>query len=147
MQPSNKKSNKPIRSPEYQKFVDQLNEKLNITPWQDWRSNSEKDRLGVSWSMGGTSGNCWDDHISKVSGDVEPDFKEIDIILNYYCPHISYMQYKMMHNKLLHKDQGGEGDYYGGHITYGYKYVYLEELFDWLKEKGYITETTLNTEV
>lgn len=134
------KSEAISQNSEYLSFIAELKEKLNIIPWKDWRSNSEqnkKDRIGVSWSMGGTSGSCWDDTIITVSGDTEPNFIEIDLILDYYCPDISYVKYKIMHNKLINNDQGREGDYYGGCITYGYKYIYLEELFNWLKENKF----------
>lgn len=121
----------------YEKFLLTLKDELNITPWDDWRSSNKKDRIGVSWSMGGTS--CgYDSSTNVVSGEVEPEFTEIDSILEHYCPNISYLQYRSMSNKLLHKEEESSGDYYGGSITYGYKYIYLEELFEWLKEKGYI---------
>ena len=122
----------------YKDFLLTLREQLNITPWNDWRSSNKKDRIGVSWSMGGTSGNCWDDHLSEISGEIEPEFTIIDSILEHYCPNISFIQYKSMSNKLLHRESNSEGDYYGGSETYGSKYIYLEELFEWLKEKNYI---------
>lgn len=122
----------------YKDFLLTLREQLNITPWNDWRSSNKKDRIGVSWSMGGTSGNCWDDHKTEISGEIEPEFTKIDSILEHYCPNISFIQYKSMSNKLLHRESNSEGDYYGGSETYGSKYIYLEELYEWLKEKGYI---------
>lgn len=123
----------------YEEFLSTLREQLNITPWYDYRSGyNTKDRIGVSWSMGGISGNCWDDHKSEISGEIEPEFTEIDSILEHYCPNISFIQYKSMSNKLLHRESDSQGDYYGGSETYGYKYIYLEELFEWLKEKKYI---------
>ena len=116
------------KNSEYENFLSELKEKLNITPWNDWRSKSDRDRIGVSWSLGGTSGNCFDDQVSSISPDAEPEFTEIDSVLEHYCPYLSYTQYKYMHNKLLHKDQKYESDYYSGGITYGYKYIYLDEL-------------------
>lgn len=122
---------------DYEQFLLTLNNELNIAPWYDYRSShNTKDRIGVSWSLGGTS--CGYDHKTEVSGEIEPEFTEIDSILEYYCPDISYLQYRSMSNKLLNKEEESSGDYYGGSITYGYKYIYLEELFEWLKEKNYI---------
>lgn len=122
----------------YTQFLQDIKENLNIKPWNDWRSKSDKDRIGVSWCLGGTYGNCWDDHKSSVGGDVEPNFSILDTILEHYCADISYLQYKSIVNKLLHRDQKFEGDYYGGSVSYGYKYVYLEDLYDWLKEKEFV---------
>lgn len=123
----------------YEEFLFHLKENL-ISPWDSWRISfhDKKDQIGVSWSLGGTHGNCYDSELSSVSGDVEPDLTDLDLILEYYCPNISFLQYKTMYSKLLHRGTDSSGDYYGGSITYGYKYINLEELFEWLKEKGYI---------
>lgn len=120
----------------YEEFLLTLENELNITPWDDLRSSNKKDRIGVSWSLGGTS--CGYDHKTEVSGEIEPEFTEIDSILEYYCPSISYLKYRSLSNKLLHKEEESSGDYYGGSETYGSKYIYLEELYEWLKEKNYI---------
>lgn len=122
----------------YTQFLQDIKENLNIEPWDDWRTKSGKDRIGVSWCLGGTYGNCWDDEKSSVGSDVEPNFSILDTILEHYCSDISYVQYKSITNKLLHRDQKFEGDWYGGSVSYGYKYVYLEDLYDWLKEKEFV---------
>ncbi len=122
----------------YIQFLQTIKEKLNIELWTDWRSQSDQDRIGVSWCLGGSYGNCYDDHKSVVDGDIEPDFSILDDILGHYCADISYLQYKSVVNKLLHREQKSESDYYGGSINYGYKYVYLKELYLWLKEKEFI---------
>lgn len=122
----------------YTQFLQDIKENLNIEPWDDWRTKSGKDRIGVSWCLGGTYGNCWDDEKSSVGSDVEPNFSILDTILEHYCSDISYVQYKSITSKLLHRDQKFEGDWYGGSVSYGYKYVYLEDLYDWLKEKEFV---------
>jgi len=88
-----------------------------------------------SWSMGGSWGDCWGGS-GSVSGEPETEFVEIDAILEKTCPNISFLQYKNICNQIISSDTRSEGDYYGGNVTYGYKYFNVKNLYDILVEKG-----------
>lgn len=66
----------------------------------------------------------------------ETEFVELDSILEKVCPNISFLQYKNICNKIINSDTRSEGDYYGGSVTYGYKYFNVRSLYDALVEKG-----------
>ena len=103
-----------------------------------YSSSLPKNTIGIKWSMGGTYGSCWDDIQRQVSGDIEPEFTEIDEVLEKLCPNITFLQYKLLMGKLLNVDETNEGDYYGGSIAYGMKYIRIRELYNYLKEKKFI---------
>lgn len=88
-----------------------------------------------SWSMGGSWADCWGNK-GSVPGGPETEFVELDSILEKVCPNISFLQYKNICNKIINSDTRSEGDYYGGSVTYGYKYFNVRSLYEVLVEKG-----------
>jgi len=46
------------------------------------------------------------------------------------------LQYKNICNQIISSDIRSEGNYYGGSVTYGYKYFNVKNLYDVLVEKG-----------
>ena len=55
--------------------------------------------LVLNWKTGGTSGgSCWDNsehtHYYSDPGNPEPNWSELDTILEHFCPSIPYIKYK-----------------------------------------------------
>lgn len=71
------------------------------------------------WSLGGTSGNCWDDHLTTISPD-DPidilDFIRDDSTITDICKFLNYPpeQLALNYSHLFTEDSESEGDYYGG---------------------------------
>jgi hypothetical protein len=84
---------------------------------------------------GGSWGDCRGNK-GSVPGGPETEFVEFDSILEKVCPNISFLQYKNICNKIINSDTRSEGDYYGGSVTYGYKYFNVRNLYEVLVEKG-----------
>lgn len=94
-----------------------------------------------SWSMGGDSGNCWDDTITGISAEVEPeDGPEFDEILLKFYPEIGVPLYNLMRKKVIVKGSYINGDYYGGSETTGYKGFNIETLYNEMSERGLFKE-------
>ena len=60
------------------------------------------------------------------------------VILESICPAVSFIQYKNLYNTLVKYDTYSVGEYYGNSTNYAYKVIDLQELFDYLKERGLI---------
>jgi hypothetical protein len=89
------------------------------------------------WCSGGISGgNCWgDDNHYAVEGESEPEFTDLDNILNEICPNITYLQYKKLISKVIkEEDSYTQIEYYGNSTIYSYKTILLKDLYDALKE-------------
>lgn len=92
--------------------------------------------------IGGVSGgSCWD------TGD-EPDrhhayhtepeeFYELDSLLEKFAPAISFLQYKKL-KELVESSEESQGEYYGNSTDYRTEYVYLDKLYTFLSERGYV---------
>ena len=91
-----------------------------------------------TWSLGGTWRDCWDNQ-GTVSAEAEPNtFREFDNLLEKICPNISFLQYKSLYSEVVHYDTDSEGDYYGGSVTYAYRFFYPEALYNALKQRELI---------
>ncbi len=96
--------------------------------------------IQVSWTTGGESGgSCWDSGESvhhPVSTDREPEFTELDLVLEKVYPDLSFLGYKEVIRELVHYTDYTRDEYYGNYYIYGVKYVNLQELYDFLRKKG-----------
>lgn len=91
----------------------------------------------ASWSMGGTSGNCWDDHLTTISAGKEPEFPvEFYTILNTFCPDISAVKTTLLLNMVSKEGTYVNSDYYGGSETTGYKGFRIKDMYDAMVELG-----------
>ena len=88
-----------------------------------------------SWSNGGTSGNCWDDHMSSFGGSEPEELEELDTLLLSISPNITFLQYKKL-RKLAELNTWNKGDYYGGSEEYCQLVLDTKELYDVLIELG-----------
>jgi hypothetical protein len=97
-----------------------------------------KDFLYIEWSIGGqTGGSCWDEGDATYhprEAEPEPNFNCLDIILEAFCPSLSYIKYKLLVADIVKEDTQTSNEYYGNYTTYAIKYVCLGDLYAKLKE-------------
>lgn len=94
-----------------------------------------------TWSLGGTSGNCWDSEVGTISpGEPLTCFKEFDDLIANVCPDIGFMAYKQIYNHCVDSDTTSCGDYYGGCIKYAFFTCDVKKLYEMLIEKKIIVE-------
>jgi len=108
--------------------------------------DDDKKRLALihSWHVGGVSGgSCWDEgesrHNAYVTGDPEPEWTDLVAILEHFCPNITYLQYRSLATKFK-TDSYDRNEYYGNSSKYSIRYVYLEDLYEHLNEKGLLPD-------
>lgn len=94
--------------------------------------------ISERWTTGGlTGGNCWGNNADvPVSASPEPEFHDLDSILEHLCPGISFMQYKKLIQEVVVTREGTETEYYGNYYHYAEKCVYLASLESYLIQKG-----------
>lgn len=97
----------------------------------------EIEELVKKWVIGGEhGGSCWGREPRPVTAEPEPEFEQLDAILEGICPHISFLQYKRICTECIETDTDSETEYYGNWTEYAIKKVKLSKLFDVLKEKN-----------
>lgn len=93
--------------------------------------------FSVSWSMGGTSGNCWNNNIDTCEPEMEPeDGPEFDAILEALTPELTFMQFRGIQREVFKRTQKTQGDYYGGSVTEGHKGFLIKDLYEALNKRG-----------
>lgn len=119
--------------------LDFLNPDTHLKP-REARSSYENDlSFSVTWSLGGTAGNCWDDEKSTVSGEAEPDGPaEFDKILEVIHPNMTFLQYKGIAAEVMKRGEKHHGDYYGGSTTEAFKGFKVIDLYNALKKRGLV---------
>lgn len=91
--------------------------------------------VGIEWLTGGrTGGNCYQDtpEYSSLDPEQEPEFGDLDKILEWACPNLTFLAYKRLMREVLKTGTRYEDEYYGNHSIYGQKWVVLEDLHKWL---------------
>lgn len=99
--------------------------------------------LKVEWYTGGVSGgSCWDDgdstHYFEASNKPPKELKFLDEILEHFNPNINFLQYKNLYNKLVKHDSRTQGEYYGNSSSYASVQIELDDLYEYMKEKGWL---------
>lgn len=155
-------SNTILHAPYEKVDVDGLNEKLkdfdaqiikvvnkNVVLKDGWEryfrhmvtvSNDKKLRSD-KWCMGGTYGNCWNDHLSPVSPEEPLEFEELDDLLEKIAPNVTFLHYKKIRSQCVKTEESYDHDYYGGGCSYMNWVCDLEKLYKLLENHGYIQET------
>lgn len=102
---------------------------------------TEDDYLYEEWVTGGQGGgSCWgDDMFFPLEADAEPEFSDLDRVLEYVCPKITFLQYKSVVAGVIMKGRREAREYYGNYTTYGMKVVRLGDLYETLQEKGLLS--------
>lgn len=90
--------------------------------------------LEVTWTTGGMSGgSCYgndNDKYHAVEGEPEPEFEELDKVLEEVAAGITYLQYKRLVREAVTVGSYTEREFYGNSTTYAYKRVELRKLYD-----------------
>lgn len=139
-----------VKKPEYLIFYNNIKSKLSLTEdnhKQYWLGNKSQTVGFVSytWSLGGTSGNCWNDNISRVDPDTNiPSFDEFDSVLELIYPECSFLKYKKIYNKCVSIRDYSDGDYYGGSVTYAYYFCDVQKLYETLIEMDIINSPEIS---
>ena len=92
------------------------------------------------WRIGGlTGGGCWDGMNANeaVSADEEPDFNGLDDILSEMCPKLTFLHYRKI-EKLVRSFDYTQNEYYGNYSEYRTEYIPLHDLYNLLKDLGYV---------
>ena len=102
----------------------------------------QTDTISISWTTGGQcGGSCWDtgEHVHRpVESEPEPEFEDLDKILEAICPNTSFLQYKRICGECIETDTDTHSEYYGNYTTVGIKFIRIPKLFEVLTEKGLI---------
>jgi len=135
---------------EFQKIVDEITGGKYYSPERKRKNTGIQGRKGyygptielkVEWMTGGAwGGNCWDDSDPSSycpEPDKEPELEHIDQILEKVAPTIGFIQYKTLMQKVEY-DTRTELEYYGNHTSYGIKKILIEDIWEFLQEKGYV---------
>lgn len=116
------------------------------TKWVGWGKKDEKISPYISsgtWVTGGrTGGSCYDTgdedrHREKAPED-EPEFTQLDRLLEKVWPAITYLQYKNLSASLIKKIESHTNDYYGNYTNEAEKRVDLAALYSYMKERNVI---------
>lgn len=116
-----------------------LNKCKKITGFNYRYSGSGRvpDSLIKEWLIGGqTGGSCWaetNEHYS-LKAEPEPEFEELDKVLEALCPNISFLQYKNL-NKIITISERNQNDYYGNYSSYAIKEIKLFNLYEFLNDR------------
>ena len=132
----------------FEAFIKEINQKLKITTTEPYIYMDDKPKepfIGVQWSTGGISGgSCWDDgekdNHYPTSGEIEPEFEELDKVLEHFYPGITHLQYKRLCRQVIETGDYRMNEYYGNSTNYAHKFVRLQKLYDTLKEEGWLPE-------
>lgn len=98
--------------------------------------------VSIKWYTGGISGgSCWDEGDENnhyaTTGEEEPEFTDFETIILHFVPNITFVEFRDI-RKLVKQKEWTDYEYYGNSTNYAEKYVYLEDIYNFLKEKGYL---------
>lgn len=138
----------------YEKFLELVKDaKIDIfpkSPWQGWGKTFEPiytediERISINWISGGiTGGSCWGTERYNREIDKEPEFVDLDNILELINPDFKLFEYKRLLREieetgLIKFHQKNYDGYYGNSEEISYKVIILRELYDFLVEKNLI---------
>lgn len=110
---------------------------------KDWKPERGPEQIQSQWRTGGQGGgSCWETSETirhyPIDGDPEPEFEDLEKILDNFCPNMGRPDYKQLCSKLIERSTECEGEYYGNYTNYGIKTVKCRELFEYLVQKGLI---------
>jgi len=91
-----------------------------------------------SWETGGVSGgSCWESSNPQPysSGKTEPEWTDLNQILEHFAPEISFLKYKMLMG-VTKVDTRTQSEYYGNCTDYNVRILPLKTIYEFLCEKG-----------
>lgn len=94
--------------------------------------------MGPGVPGGITGGSCWGGEPNEPrNADREEDFAGLTAVLEALCPSISFLKYRKLEKDLV-KIESTSNDYYGNYSNYSEKFLYLEDLYNFLVTEGLI---------
>lgn len=104
-------------------------------------SAGDETYIQTSWVVGGRTGGSWrgGKHYRR-EAEPEPEFEELDAILEKSCPGITFLQYKRLCSVLIEKDSSHDNDYYGNCADYAIKKFDLRRLYEHLRDNGLLQQ-------
>jgi hypothetical protein len=94
--------------------------------------------LGKRWITGGEcGGSCWGTPLEPRIPELEPEFSALTSILMVFAPQITFLQYQKI-IEFIDITDDSEIEYYGNYTNYTCKYIRIEDLYNLLKEWGYV---------
>jgi hypothetical protein len=130
------KLTRPVPTTERARFIERC---FDILGYADWQRERFSGKLEIEWTTGGlTGGSCWgtSDYSARES-EPEPEFEELDRLLEGLRPEITYLQYKALYRMLVQTDSRTSNDYYGNHTSYALKTLELSALYDQFVERAW----------
>lgn len=135
----------------YQEFLEKVKDILGYTAEEKvdktyggygWKQIAKRGyTLQLKWLIGGASGgSCWGDEPSPTNGEPEPEFEELDKVLEALAPNISFLKYRKLGRELFVLNEHTETEYYGNYYEYATKSVSLEKLYNFLLEENLIEQ-------
>ncbi len=130
---------------EFRKKLKQLGIDVSDSPYTPGDGQAiQEPALYVYWTIGGVAGgSCWDtgdeDRHYPISGVPEPEFEELDKLLEALVPDITFLQYKRLCKDCIERGESRSNDYYGNHTDYAYKLVRLGVLYKYMKGLGWLS--------
>ena len=111
----------------------------SLSGMPDWMRDDIKDdhTFKVRWNTGGETGNCYGDRFI-VEAEPEPEFEQLDRILETVCPCIQFLTYKRLVADVVKRDTGTYQDWYASCTEYCTKTFRLDELYRWLADNNLI---------
>lgn len=108
---------------------------INITEYGCYNKPIEMCGCKIEWRVGGiTGGSCWGTDHYPCDVEDEPNFDQLDSILEKLSPTISFLQYKKICSAIIKVKDYTQDEYYGNSYNYRQKYFAAEDLFNSLKE-------------
>lgn len=102
--------------------------------WQQRKNDTES--FKVEWIAGGQGGgSCWDkdnSNLHPIDSEPEPEFVQLDEVLNALWPKIGYLQYKVLVQTLVTRGTREQNEYYGNYTSYASKSVNISDLAEYL---------------
>jgi len=95
------------------------------------------------WCAGG-NWRSYDGRGGAIDADPQPDFDELDAILQNICPNISWLNYKYIMKHFVEVKEKSEDDYYGGTEYRHYYEARFNDIIAWLKENKLIDNKCKN---
>ena len=91
----------------------------------------------LRWTSGGmTGGSCWGTSPEyPVESEEEPEWKDLDQVLEHFCPGITFLQYKRLLALAEMREDSDGGDYYGNYYTYKVRVLRLDAVYEFLSER------------
>lgn len=100
-------------------------------------------KIEIEWTTGGrTGGSCWDtgdrDPHYAIEGEPEPEFEDLDRLLEALTPNMTFLQYKKIRRDMVVVNSRSRNDYYGNYTNMATKTVDLRQLYTYLLSKGHL---------